>query len=258
MEAPPPFYITVYHWIGARWTVVVPERVSTNLVETIVPWGKAGGVLVQDARFDATRMTGIGARAGRVLRDIAAVAPFDDGVVVVATTPPGSHEVRAVRLMSASAAPSSAVSMPEVYLRGMVQVRARSAVLYGSQSAGGGDGGRNEAYLARFDGKSLTPLTTPPTADVSSYVEDGSGGSWVLSTGSDLVWHRDGSGTWQTIPLPMPYAPSDLTLTDDGAVWVRAFGPVVGQGAHRRVGPNAALFSTRPPAHALALGGASP
>ncbi len=89
--------------------------------------------------------------------------------------------------------------------------------------------GTKEPYLARFDGKSLTPLLAPPSARVESYIEEPSGVAWALSldaVGRLTAWRREVDGPWGAVALPMPYRPYSLTLTDDGAVWMLASGPV--------------------------------
>jgi len=270
----PPCETTVQRWNGSRWTVVIPGYRSMDSVETIVGWGKAGALLVEG--ISESRARGLGARSGQRMADVKAVAPFSDGVLAMVTTPRGSTKKHALQLWPASGAPLPPVRLldlaeadaevdvdVDVDVTGIAPVRAAEIVLYGYRRSErlGGSHGTTEPYLARFDGKSLTRLVPPPAADVTSYVEEPSGVAWALSTGKvakngrQAVWRREASGPWTTVVLPIPYDPASLTRTDDGAVWLLAFGPVTLREDDWITGINAALFSTRAPAEVLALGG---
>jgi hypothetical protein len=104
--------------------------------------------------------------------------------------------------------------------------------------------GPKSAYLARFDGHSLALMTPPPTENVTSYVEDGAGVQWAVSSESDTPWRREPGREWHAVPLPLHYQPDELWLANGSDVWVRADGPIIGEGADRQVRGNVALFAT--------------
>jgi len=269
VSQPPPFETTIYRWIGSRWRVAVPGHRSMRSF-AVVPWGATGALLVEEA-FDPgpNRATaGLGAQTGRSIPDVEAVAPFNDSVLAVVRGPHGRTKTRSLQLWPASGASlppipllAGAEADAEVYILGITTVRESEIVLYGGHmdDGRGGREGTKEPYLARFDGKSLTPLIAPPGAVVTSYVEEPSGIAWALSTRTaddvrSTAWRREVGGPWSAVALPMPYRPSSLTRTDDGAVWMLAFGPVTLIEGHEITGINAALFSTHAPANVLALG----
>lgn len=260
ISQPPPFETTVYRRIGSRWRVAVQGHRSMNSFR-IVPWGPNGALLVEETLSSRpNRATGLGAQTGRTIPDVLAVAPFNDTVLAVVRAPHGPTKMCSLQLWPASGAPlppmpllGGAQADPDVDVLGITPVRANEIVLYGY----GGSDGAKEPYLARFDGKSLTPIIAPPAPDVISYVEESSGVAWALSSGKDAAWRRDVGGPWSAVALPLPYAPNSLTRTDDGAVWVLAFGPVSWVEGQRRKDINAALFSTHSPASILALGESS-
>jgi hypothetical protein len=254
----PPLTVSVYHWKGDRWIAAAPERKAFSGVRDIVPWGKGGALVVDVGSTRPTAgMLGVGARSGRVPgtpETTAAVAAFDDGVLVAAATPPGAIDANTLRLWYASGATSVVGLTEPVFILGITSVKARDVVIYGAHD-GALPGGTSRPYLARFDGKTLAPLEPPPGKGVSSYVEDPSGTAWALSTGGESVWRREPNGAWRTVPLPLDYRPFDLSVTSDGAVWVRAEGPIVrGDASDGQFGMDAALFSTWAPTRALALG----
>jgi hypothetical protein len=259
VSEPPPFQVTVYRWSGDRWTLAIPERRSMHEIAAIVPWGASGAALIRGTPGpEVYELLGIGARAGRSLRTFEAVAAFDEDVLVVATRGRGSNDPDALRLWTSSSAAPAAQGTPltdgdggvAVDFRGIVHVGARDVVIYGSRMSPHG----KTAYLARFDGHSLTTLTAPPSADVTSYAEEPSGTGWALSAGNDVPWRREPAGAWRPVPLPLRCTPSGLALTDDGSVWVRAYGPLVGDAIRRQIGTDAALFSTMSPTHVLQIG----
>jgi len=255
----PPFQVTVYRWKTDRWIQVAPERNAFSGVQTILPWGKGGGLVIDEGSSHPAGMRGVGARSGRAAgapETTAAIAAFDDGVLVAAALPRGGFESNVLRLWPASGG-SSAVALPDpVFVNGIASVKARDVVVYGSRDATT-DGGSSRAYLARFDGKTLSALEPPPGKGVASYVEDPSGVEWALSTAGESVWRREPNGAWQAVELPLDYQPYDLSVTSDGAVWVRASGPILrGDAGDRLVAWDVALLSTWAPERVLALGAA--
>lgn len=269
VSQPPPFETTIYRWTGSRWRVAVPGHKSMHSFE-VVPWGATGALLVEKTFGTGPSQvtTGIGAQTGRRIPDVEAVAPFNDSVLAVVREPHGRTKTPSLQLWPASRAPlpplpllAGVESDAEVYILGITTVRESEIVLYGGHmdDGHGGRQGTKEPYLAHFDGKSLTPLIAPPGAVVTSYVEEPSGIAWALSTRTaddwrSTAWRREVGGPWSAVALPMPYVPDRLTLTDDGAVWMLAFGPVTLIEGHESTGINAALFSTHAPANVLALG----
>ena len=254
----PPLHVTVYHWQRNRWLPVAPERRPFAGVRDLLPWGK-GGALALDAGsvMPYAALLGVGARAGRVLgppETIFAVAAFEEGVIVGAVAPPEGFEASTLRLWSASGAVST-VPLPEpVFVLGITSVKARDVVVYGSRRSAF-DGGPGRPYLARFDGKTLTPLEPPPEEGLSAYVEDARGTAWARAAGSESLWRREPNGGWRTVPLPVDYQPRALSVTSDGAVWVQATGPVVRDDpSHATFGMDAALLSTWAPTKVLRLG----
>jgi hypothetical protein len=258
-----PFEITVFHWSGSRWTVAVPGRRTMEDDRTIIPWGTAGAAVIERTfPGDRTQLLGVGTRSGRKLRDVEAAAAFDKDTLVVATTHSEWLETDALRLWSVRSAAAVYATTPsenadagaDVVVRGIAAVKPGEAVAFGLRRSP--TGGATSAYLARFDGRSLVLLTPPPTEDVTSYVEERTGVEWALSSKSDTPWRREAAGGWHAVPLPMPYKADELSLADSGAVWVRAYGPVVGDAASREVRSNVALFTTQALERALTFGAA--
>jgi hypothetical protein len=271
---PPPETFAVYRWVGGRWRIHQPAKTLDHLAPSIASWGRGGALLAEESGLfglqSGPRLRGLGARAGslpnqqRVAHcqygeDIGPIAAFEDGSLI-AVHQPSCSMASVIQRWSSPFAMAGLERLPfeadggakSVIISGLEGDKPNDLIAFGYDVQGEKDEG-NHAYLAHFDGRAWSVIAPPPdTRTVISYARDAAGTQWAIANPEEhgVLWRREAHGSWEPVSLPRKCEPSDISKTDDGALWVRCWRPIHRWSGH---GFDLTLLSTVAPSRVVEL-----